>query len=115
MYSDFNAFVMSKIVNEKPSPLPSLYEFQAFVSDGATWEALVTFAFSGVSRFKNSCLVRRVSINDAVFPVICSSSWDLENDEFYYELSFELWLYNVSSQSFEFHDRFVGIWLNMTT
>ena len=100
--------------NSKPSPLPPLYEFHAFVADGLTWEAPVTFAFLEVLRFENSCLVRRMSINDVVFPVVCSSSWDLENGGFYYQLFFELWLYDVTSQSFQFHDRFVGIWLNVT-
>lgn len=102
------------ISNSKPSPLPPLYEFRAFVLDGATWEAPVTFAFSEVSRFENSSLVRRMSINDVAFPVDSPSTWDSENNGFYYQLFFELWLYDVASQGFEFHDRFVGIWLNMT-
>lgn len=100
--------------NSKPSPLPPLYEFRAFVLDGATWEAPVTFSFSEVLRLENSCLVRRMSIDDVVFPVVSSSGWDLENSGFYYQLFFELWLYDVASQGFEFHDRFVGIWLNVT-
>jgi len=100
--------------NSKSSPLSPLYEFQAFVADGATWEAPVTFAFLEVSRFDNSCLIRRMSINDVVFWVDSPSSWDSENSGFYYQLFFELWLYNVTSQSFQFHNRFVGIWLNVT-
>ena len=100
--------------NSKPSPLPPLYEFHAFVADGLTWEAPVTFAFLEVLRFENSCLVRRMSINDVVFSVDSPSTWDSENNGFYYQLFFELWLYNVASQSFQFHNRFVGIWLNVT-
>lgn len=98
-----------------PSSLPPIYEFRAFVGDGATWEAAVNFSFSEVSRLGDSCLVRRMSINDTDFSVDSSSRWDSENNVFSYQLFFELWLYNSTSQSFEFHDRFVGIWLNMTT
>ena len=105
---------LPNMLNSKSSPLSPLYEFQAFVADGATWEVPVTFAFLEVSRFDNSCLIRRMSINDVVFWVDSPSSWDSENSGFYYQLLFELWLYNVTSQSFQFHNRFVGIWLNVT-
>jgi hypothetical protein len=30
------------------------------------------------------------------------------------ELLFELWIYNPESAVFSFHNRFVGLWLNMT-
>jgi len=43
-----------------------------------------------------------------------SSGWDLENSGFYYQVFFELWLYDTSLQGFQYHNRFVGIWLNMT-
>lgn len=97
-----------------PSPLPPIYEFRAFVGDVATWEATVNFSFSEVSRLGDSCLVRRMSINDTVFSVDSSSRWDSENNGFYYQLFFELWIYDATSDGFQFHNRFVGIWLNMT-
>ena len=97
-----------------PSPLLPLYEFRAFVVDGTAWEAPLTFTFLEVSRLEDSCLVRRMSLNDVIFSVDSPSTWDSENDGFYYQLFFELWLYDVTSRSFQFHDRFVGIWLNMT-
>ena len=100
--------------NSTPSPLPPLYEFRAFVADGATWEAPLTFSFLEVSRLEGSCFVGRMSINDVILSVDCPSRWDSENSGFYYELFFELWLYDVTSRGFRFHDRFVGIWLNVT-
>jgi hypothetical protein len=98
----------------EPSPLAPLYEFRAFVKDGGTWEARVTFIFSDVSFNGDSVSVNRVIINDEAFAVGAFSRWDSEHNGFYYQLFFELWLYNVASQSFRFHNRFVGIWLNMT-
>jgi len=102
------------ISNSKPSPLPPLYEFQFFVADGETWESLLMFEILDVSVLGDSMFVGNVSINDMVFSVDSSSLWDSENTGFYYQLFFELWLYNMTSNSFKFHNRFVGIWLNMT-
>jgi len=100
--------------NSEPSPLSPLYEFRAFVVDGGTWEAPLTFSFLEASRNDDSMFVDRLSINDVVFSVNASTRWDSEYKGFYFQLFFELWLYNMTSQSFQYHDRFVGIWLNMT-
>jgi len=100
--------------NSTPSPLPPLYEFRFFIVDGEGWETPLAFTFLEVSRSDDSCFVSQMSINDVVFSVDSPSSWDSENNGFYYQLFFELWLYDVTSRSFQFHDRFVGIWLNMT-
>ena len=100
--------------NSEPSPLSSLHEFQFFLADGDVWETLITFKILGVSIQGDSVVVESVSVNDRVFQVGCSSARDSEYSEFYFQLFFELWLYNSAGSSFQFHDRFVGIWLNMT-
>jgi len=96
-------------LNSIPSPLNSTYEFQFFLADGETWEIPLIFSFQGKPMFVSDILV-----NDVVFPVNCPSTWDSDRNGFYYQLFFELWIYNMTSQSFQFHNRFVGIWLNMT-
>jgi len=53
-------------------------------------------------------------MNGVTFNVDKSASWDVENNGYYYQLFMELWIYNVEFQAFEFHNRFVGLWLNMT-
>jgi uncharacterized membrane protein len=98
----------------EPSPLSPLYEFRFFVVDGDTWEETLTFSVLEVSRNDDFMFVDRLSVNDVIFSVNASTRWDSENNGFYFQLFFELWLYNVTSQSFEFHNRFVGIWLNVT-
>jgi len=102
------------VSNSLPSSLAPLFEFRFFIVDGESWEAPLTFAFLEVSGLEDACLVRRMMINDVVFSVDSPSSWDSENNGFYYQLFFELWLYDVTSRGFRFHDRFVGIWLNVT-
>jgi len=98
----------------EPSPLSPLYEFQFFLKDGETWETPVSFIVEEVSFEGNRSFVGEISIEDHVFPVNLSSSWDSEYKGFYYQLFFELWLYNSDLQVLKFHDRFAGIWLDVT-
>lgn len=97
-----------------PSPLPSLYEYRVFLEDGKTWEAPLTFSFSDVSFSENRSWVAGLVINGVAFSVNKLASLDVENSGYYYQLFIELWIYNNESRSFEFHNRFVGLWLNMT-
>jgi len=58
--------------------------------------------------------VCRLAINDVVFVVNSSAKWDSEYKGFYYQLFFELWIYNVETAVFQYHDRYCGLWVNMT-
>ena len=98
----------------EPSSLSSAYEFRFFIADGDVWETPVIFQVLSASFRGNVVVVDSVSVNDRAFQVGCSLTWDSENSGFYFQLFFELWLYNSTRSSFQFHDRFVGIWLNMT-
>jgi len=97
-----------------PSPLPPLFEFCVFVEDGKSWEAPLRFSFSNVSFSENRSFVESLMMNGVTFNVDKSASWDVENNGYYYQLFIELWIYNVEPAAFEFHNRFVGLWLNMT-
>jgi hypothetical protein len=97
-----------------PSPLPPLYEYRVFLQDGKTWEAPLTFSFPYVSRFENQCVIEALIINNVTFSIDKSTAWDVNNTGYYYQLFMELWIYDVESEDFVFHNRFVGIWLNMT-
>jgi uncharacterized membrane protein len=97
-----------------PSSLPTLYEEMVFVEDAGNWETPLNFSFSGVSFSGNHCRVKSLKINDILFDVNKSVPWDEENNGFYYQLFIELWIYQVGDNTFQFHNRFVGIWLNMT-
>jgi uncharacterized membrane protein len=99
----------------EPSPLNSTYEFRFALSDGKVWEAPLTFAIECVLPQQNFSLVQNVLINGIVFPVDCPSIWNSTRNGFYYQMFFELWLYNMTARDFQYHNRFVGIWLNMTS
>jgi len=102
------------VSDSTPSLLPPLYQFRVFVADGETWESPLTFAFQNVSLEGDSMFVGEVLINDVAFSVDRFSMWDSEHSGFYYQLFCELWFRDVASRSFRYHNRFVGIWLNMT-
>lgn len=101
-------------LNSMPSSVVPLYEYHAYVANEGTWEAPLAFSILGASQVGNSTLVSAISINDVVFSVNSSTIWDTERNGFHYQLFLELWFYNVTSMSFQYHNRFVGFWLNMT-
>jgi len=95
--------------NSSPSKLNSTYEFRFFLADGKIWETPLNFSFQG-----KPSSVRHISVNGIAFPVNLSSQWNQTLSGFYYQLFFELWLFNMTAQRFQYHNRSVGIWLNMT-
>jgi hypothetical protein len=97
-----------------PSPLQPLYEYGVFLQDGKSWEAPLNFSFSDVSSSENQSLVKSLRINDVVSNVDKSAIWDFNDTGYYYQLFLELWIYNSKAEASQFHNRFVGIWLNMT-
>jgi len=103
------------VTTSQPSPLAPLHEFRAFVANDAAWETLLAFRISEVSHYDNSVVLRRMSINDAVLEVNASATWNLAHKGFYFQLFLELWRLDEMSQSFQYHGRFVGIWLNVTS
>jgi hypothetical protein len=97
------------------SPLPELYSYEVFLTDGQTWEGALSFSFSDVTFGMNVSSVGRILINDALVNVNESALWDDVNNGYFYQVFAELWLYNATSNSFDFHNQFVSLWLNMTT
>lgn len=97
-----------------PSSLMPLFEYRVFLEEGKSWEAPLTFSFSGVSFFENRSFVESFIVNDGAFSVDKLALWDGENNGYYYQVFIELWIYEAESDAFQFHNRFVSIWLNMT-
>ena len=106
--------LLPNVTTAEPSPLPPLYEFRFVLADGESWEAPVRFVIADVAFGGNVSSVAEIVINGRLFPVDLSSRWDVENAGFYYQLFFELWRYDAAMQRFQFHNRFVALWLNLT-
>ncbi|MBS7633145.1 DUF1616 domain-containing protein [Candidatus Bathyarchaeota archaeon] len=97
-----------------PSPIPSLYTYQIFLRDGKYWESPLAIAFSNVSFSENRSTIGHLIINDVAFSIDKSAVWDSKGNGYYYQLFVELWTYDSESKTVQFHNRFVGIWLNIT-
>ena len=101
-------------VNGTSSVLSPLFEYRLFLEDGGVWERQVQFSFGGVSFEGNLSRVSRLSLDDSAVNVDKVAVWNQTNKGFYYQLFFELWRYNATVSGFQYHDRFVGLWLNVT-
>lgn len=92
-----------------PSPLNSTYVFQFFVASGESWERPLAFSVQG-----EPSLIESISLNRLSFPVNVPSRWNSNTNTFSYNLFFELWIYNMTQNAFQYHHRFVEIRLNAT-
>jgi len=101
--------------NQTPSSLPSLYNVSAFVADEETWEEHLTFSFDYANTTLSTVQMHSLRLNNADLNMSgYSITWDSQKKAFDGFLFFELWLYNMTSVSFQYHERFVVLRLNMT-
>jgi hypothetical protein len=98
----------------EPSPLPVLYTYRVLLTDGQAWEGALSFSFGDVVFGENVSVIGEVLVNGAVVPVDKVAAWDGENGWYYYQFFVELWLYDATSRSFGYHNRFVSLGLNLT-
>src|SRR5665647_725948 len=97
-----------------PSSLPVLYEYNSFISDGATWEAPLTFQVNQLTFHNNVSQLSGIVINGIEFPIKQTSIWNSTKTGFYYNLFVELMIFNTTSGTSQYHNRFVSLVLNMT-
>ena len=97
-----------------PSPLAPVFEYNLFLRDNATWEKELSFSFDGVSFEGNVCRVSKVLVGGNAVDVNKVAVWNETSSSFYCQVFFELWIYNATVSGFQFHNRWVGLWLNMS-
>jgi hypothetical protein len=97
-----------------PSTLPALFEYKSFISDGATWETPLTFQVNQLTFTDNTSQLSGITINGVEFPVNQTSAWNADKTGYYYNLFVELWIFNSTSGTSQYHNRFVSLNLNMT-
>ena len=98
-------------INSSSSVSP-VFELRANILNGETWRKKISISFLEFSRSGDILSLKKISINDVVLTVDVPSTWDSENNGFFYNLFFELWLDH--SGEFDYHNRSVGLWLNGT-
>ena len=107
--------------NHTHSTLPSLYNVPAFVANNETWELPITFSFDYTySENIDNASLSKVNVNSLMFNGAridlegFSATWDPEKNGFFGYLFFELWIYNDTTNSFQYHQRYTSLTLNMT-
>ncbi|MFB3888895.1 MAG: DUF1616 domain-containing protein [Candidatus Bathyarchaeia archaeon] len=96
-----------------PCPLQPLYEYKFALQDSAYWESLLSFSVSSGYVAGNQSSVNQLTINGVKFDVNKPSAWDSNSSRFSYQLIFELWLYDQSSDAVQFNMRLVDLKLNL--
>lgn len=97
----------------EPSSLESIFQYRLFLENNETWEKDFTFSFEKVSFEQNESRVSLLSINDNNVSVDTTGVRDESDGGFYYQLAFELWIYNSTTSAFQYHDRYVSLWLKL--
>lgn len=104
-----------------PSPMPSLYNISVFVGDEASWEEPFVFSFNyGLNKTALQVNYNNMTLNDVTFGNTWlnlngyTTSWNATRRMFPSNLVFELWIFNSATNGFQYHQRFLNMWLNMT-
>lgn len=97
-----------------PSSSPSLYEFSFSVDDEGYSEIPITFEISDLLLNDDVVAIDDIVINGDINSVTVSTSWNPGVKGYVFQLFFELSRYNTESGNYQFDNKIVGIWLNMT-
>jgi hypothetical protein len=102
--------------NRTPSSLPPLFNITAFVADEGVRELPLTFSFDyGYNETLSQVEFGSLKLNDVVLSMTNQTiARDPSRRGFPGCLFFELWIYNSTINGFQYHERFVNRWLDMT-
>jgi uncharacterized membrane protein len=97
-----------------PSSLPTLYSFNIVVADEQTVQVPIDFSFT-YHQSNDLINFNKLTINNNPININeYTTAWNNTNHDYYAKLIFELYLYNSTTSSFQYHERFVDLRLNMT-
>jgi hypothetical protein len=101
--------------NHTSSSLPSLTDITIFAADNQTCQIPVDVSLQfSVNQINSAELdVQSVTINGATISDSTTITWNTAKDGFFGNLFFELWLYNDTTNTLQYHQRFVSLWLRM--
>jgi hypothetical protein len=103
------------IFNRTYSTLPSLYNVSVFVADKESWQLPITFSFNYASKGESSIAFNSMKFNGVNLNLAgLSSNRDSTTGVFYGNLVLELWIYNGSTSTFHYHERYLDLLMNMT-
>ena len=101
-------------LNGTPSPLNPVFEYRVFLRDSEVWRWNISFSLKEFMFENGSCRVSKLVLDENSIDIDKVAFWDAENRGFYFQIFFELWIYDSKVMGFQYHNRFVGLWLNAT-
>ena len=106
--------LLPDLQKETSSALPALYELRFLLQNEQEWRPTISLSFINVSIAQDRSIIEAISINNTVINVNKASTWNSTSNLSYYQLFFELWLYNAKTDTLEFNNRFVALSMNYT-
>lgn len=97
---------------EIPSSLDPLFEYYFFLMNNQTWMEEFNFSFDNILSQDNILRISELTINDTDIELNKILLWNENSNGFFCQFFFELWIYNSTISGFQFHNRYVSIWLN---
>jgi uncharacterized membrane protein len=97
-----------------PSSMPTRYEYKLFLDDGVTWEKPLTFRVNELTFVDGQSQLSIITVNGVELSVNQTSTWNSNKAGYYYNLFVELWIFNSTLGTSQYHNRYVDLVLNMT-
>ncbi len=101
--------------NRTYSNLPSLYNIAAFVPDKESWQLPITFSFNYSFTGVSSIAFSNIKFNGVNLNLAgLTSNLNSARNVFSGNLVFELWIYNGTTNTFQYHERYLSLLMSMT-
>jgi hypothetical protein len=116
VYAKFRSLseALPDVSSGQPSPLQPVFEYHMFLGDNMISERRFDFSLEEISFNGDECRVSQLLINGHLVNVDQVVLWDSEDKGFFYQLFFELWVYDSAISDFRFDNRYVQFWINAT-
>lgn len=100
--------------NKTSSNQPALTTLSFSVGDNETYELPIDFSFQYEpdKALHTRLDMQNIIVNGATLNLNTTSiEWNTVQDGFFGNLIFEIWIFNNSTNSFQYHGRYVSLWL----
>lgn len=98
--------------NHTHSVLPPLATLTVAVAENSTEEIPIEMSFQYLPSGYLQLKMQNITINGYGFEVNSTTvSWDTQKPGFHGNLFFELWIYNSTTGIYQYHERYLSLWL----
>jgi uncharacterized membrane protein len=104
--------------NHTCSTQPALSSLTFFVAQNETYELPIDISLEYQVNDKTPTIIDMSSITvngEQISTNSTTITFDYDKNSFYGNLIFELWMYNGTTNSLQYHERYVNLWLKLMT